>query len=191
MDSRENKRLLKELRDMTEAEDDMIFVETVDNDLYHWRARIHGPHGTVYEGGIFDLDIMVPEDYPYQPPRIQFDTKVWHPNVSSQTGMICLDILKAEWSPALTIRTTLLSIQALLSCPEPDEPQDAEVAAMFRNHKSLFDSTARSWTASFAQPLTQKVQLLLDMGFDEAAALEALKRSHGDHETAINSLLAG
>jgi ubiquitin-conjugating enzyme (huntingtin interacting protein 2) len=59
---------------------------------------------------------------------MQFITKVWHPNVSSQNGAICLDILKDQWSPALTLKTALLSLQALLSMPAPDDPQDAVVA---------------------------------------------------------------
>ena len=54
---------------------------------------------------------------------MRFETKVWHPNISSENGAICLDILKNEWSPALTIRTALISLQALLSAPEPDDPQ--------------------------------------------------------------------
>lgn len=61
--------------------------------------------------------------YPFEPPRMRFITKIWHPNISSQTGAICLDILKDQWSPALTIKTALLSIQALLSAAEPTDPQ--------------------------------------------------------------------
>lgn len=48
---------------------------------------------------------------------------MWHPNVSSANGAICLDILKDQWSPALTLKTALLSLQALLSSPQPDDPQ--------------------------------------------------------------------
>ena len=76
---------------------------------------------------------------------MQFDTKIWHPNISSQTGAICLDILKDEWSPALSIRTSLLSISAMLCSPEPDSPQDAIVAEMFKKNKELFEKTAREW----------------------------------------------
>lgn len=63
--------------------------------------------------------------YPFEPPKMRFETKIWHPNISSQTGAICLDILKDQWSPALTIKTALLSIQALLSAAEPTDPQVA------------------------------------------------------------------
>ena len=68
------------------------------------------------------MDIIIPPDYPFKPPKMKFDSKIWHPNVSSQTGAICLDILKNEWTPALTIRTALISLQALLCSPEPDDP---------------------------------------------------------------------
>ena len=93
----------------------------VCNSVKHWKAVIAGPSDSVYDGGKFQIDIKIPEKYPYVPPKMQFDTKIWHPNVSSQTGAICLDILKDEWSPALSIRTALLSIQALMWSPEPGE----------------------------------------------------------------------
>ena len=96
-------------------------VWLVNNDLNHWKAYLKGPSDSVYEGGVFQIDIKIPEKYPYLPPKMQFDTKIWHPNMSSQTGAICLDILKDEWTPALSIRTALLSIQALLTAAEPGE----------------------------------------------------------------------
>ena len=74
---------------------------------------------------------------------MKFDTKIWHPNISSVTGAICLDILKNEWTPALTIRTALISLQALLCSPEPNDPQDAEVAKQYKGNKALFDATAK------------------------------------------------
>ena len=63
------------------------------------------------------------DQYPFVPPKMRFISKVYHPNVSSANGAICLDILKDQWSPALTLKTALLSLQALLSSPEPDDPQ--------------------------------------------------------------------
>lgn len=68
---------------------------------------------------------------------------VWHPNVSSVTGAICLDILKDQWSPALTMKTAMLSLQALMCSPEPNDPQDAVVATMYKERQAEFVSTAR------------------------------------------------
>lgn len=68
---------------------------------------------------------------------------VWHPNVSSVTGAICLDILKDQWSPALTMKTAMLSLQALMCSPEPNDPQDAVVATMYKERQAEFQSTAR------------------------------------------------
>jgi ubiquitin-conjugating enzyme (huntingtin interacting protein 2) len=100
---------------------------------------------------------------------MKFDTKIWHPNISSQTGAICLDILKDEWSPALTIRTALLSLQALLCNPEPDDPQDAVVASQYKNNRELFNQTAQTWTQEHVkspeQVLEEKVKRLCEMGF--------------------------
>ncbi|PKA54795.1 Lysine histidine transporter 1 [Apostasia shenzhenica] len=140
-------------------------------DLTHLRGSIAGPVGTPYEGGTFVIDIQLPRGYPFVPPKMQFVTRVWHPNISSQNGAICLDILKDQWSPALTLKTALLSLQALLSTPAPDDPQDAVVAQQYLRDYQKFVGTARHWTESFAKSasvgIDQKVQKLVEMGFPE------------------------
>ncbi len=77
---------------------------------------------------------------------MKFITKVYHPNISSASGAICLDILKDAWSPVLTLKSTLISLQSLLCSPEPNDPQDAEVAKHYTTSKSSFEETARYWT---------------------------------------------
>merc|ERR1719240_1345356 len=152
-----------------------------------------GPDATPYQGGTFVIDIEIPSDYPYNPPKMKFNTKIWHPNISSQTGAICLDVLGKEWSPALTIRTALLSIQALLSAPEPDDPQDAEVAEMYKHNRELFSQTAKYWTETFAQENKssndEKVAKICEMGFTADQARAALERHGFDETSALNSLL--
>lgn len=130
---------------------------------------------------------------------MRFETKIWHPNISSQTGAICLDILKDQWSPALTIKTALLSIQALLSAAEPTDPQvrslhgwseslaswisnmgfgwftgqDAEVARMYMSDREQFNSTARFWTETYAKGAAtdeEAVSRLTDMGFSAVSS---------------------
>ena len=126
---------------------------------------------------------------------MKFDTKIWHPNISSQTGAICLDILKDEWSPALTIRTALLSLQALLCNPEPDDPQDAVVASQYKSNREQFNHTARAWTQEHAknpqQVLEEKVKKLCDMGFEEGVVRNALNECAMDEAAALNLILSG
>merc|ERR1711879_769710 len=100
------------------------------------KGCLPGPKDTPYEGGLFFVDIELEDSYPFTPPKMRFSTKVWHPNVSSANGAICLDILKNKWSPALTLKTALLSLQALLASPEPDDPQDGVVAKQYINEKA-------------------------------------------------------
>ena len=86
-----------------------------------------GPDETAYEGGTFTMEMFLPADYPMAAPKVRFLTKIYHPNID-KLGRICLDVLKGKWSPALQMRTVLLSIQALLSAPNPDDPLDNNVA---------------------------------------------------------------
>ena len=153
-----------------------------------------GPKDTPYDGGIFYVDIELDDQYPFVPPKMRFVTKVWHPNISSANGAICLDILKDQWSPALTLKTALLSLQALLSSPQPDDPQDAVVARQYLGDKSEFDQTAKQWTEAFAHSnqvvfQADKIKRIVEMGFPEEAAARALEKTGGDENAAMEMLL--
>jgi len=108
-----------------------------------------GPEDSPFQGGVFFLDIHFPADYPFKPPKVQFTTKVYHPNIN-KNGSICLDILKDQWSPALTVSRVLLSISSLLTDPNPDDPLVPEIAHQFKTNKSAYESTAREWTTRYA-----------------------------------------
>lgn len=91
----------------------------------------------------------------------------------------------------MTIKSALLSLQALLSCPEPKDPQDAVVARMFLDNYLEFERTAKYWTSTYAKPIAQEdaIQRVCDMGFDPASARKALEKAGWDEAAAVNSLL--
>lgn len=93
--------------------------------------------------------MFLPEEYPYSPPKVRFLTKIYHPNVD-KLGRICLDVLKEKWTPALMIHSVLLSIQSLLSTPNPDDPLDATIAKEWKTNLSLAHEKAREWTKLYA-----------------------------------------
>ncbi|KAM0753931.1 ubiquitin carrier protein [Meredithblackwellia eburnea MCA 4105] len=119
--------------------------------IFEWQAQIEGPTDSPYENGIFDLLITLPPDFPFRPPRVQFKTKVYHCNINPQGG-ICLDILKSQWSPALSIVKVILSISSLLSDPNPHDPLVPDIAQRFLKDRKGHDKTAREWTKKYALP---------------------------------------
>ena len=145
------KRIMKEMQAVKDDPAANINLEFVsESDIHHLKGSFLGPPETPYAGGTFLVDIEVPMEYPFKPPKMKFDTKVYHPNVSSVTGAICLDILKNAWSPVITLKSALISLQALLQSPEPNDPQDAEVAQHYLRDRESFKKTAALWTKLYA-----------------------------------------
>lgn len=144
-------------------------VPFADN-LRLFDVTIEGPSGTPFEReccwtrlraatllmferaraeGVFKLELFLPDNYPMTPPKIRFLTKIYHPNVD-KLGRICLDVLKDKWSPALQIRHVLLSIQALMSAPNPDDPLANDIAEIWKTNLAKALATAKEWTKQYA-----------------------------------------
>ena len=144
-----DKRLKKELRDIKKSPPGNCSAGLVGSDLTHWVATIHGPTGTAYDGGIFKLDVKFSQEYPFVAPKVKFTTKIFHPNIN-RDGEICLDILKTEWSPVLSVSSLLLSICSLLIDPNIKDPLDLEAADLYRRSKVEYDMTVREYVVKYA-----------------------------------------
>ncbi|GAB4822661.1 hypothetical protein N2152v2_009707 [Parachlorella kessleri] len=114
---------------------------------------LQGPIGTVYDGGVFSLEVNIPARYPFEPPKVRFVTRVYHPNIDGE-GRICLDLLnmppKGAWKPSLNISTVLASIGLLLSDPNPDDGLVADITQEFKHQRQVFDAKARQLTQRYA-----------------------------------------
>lgn len=144
------RRIQKELEDIqTNPLDACTAGPVTESDLYTWEATIFGPKDSPYEGGVFQLVLVLPVNYPFKPPRVAFTTKIYHPNIGP-TGAICLDILKDQWSPALSIAKVLLSISSLLTDANPRDPLVPEIARLYVENRKEFDRKAREWTQMHA-----------------------------------------
>jgi peroxin-4 len=135
-----------------------IYLQPVANistggiDLFNWLGHIIGPVDTPFDGGKFELKLVIPRDYPIHPPKVTFLTKICHPNIHFKSGEICLDILKDAWTPIWTLEATLRAIQALLGNPEADSPLNCDAGNLVRAGDLLgYNSLARMYTLEYAK----------------------------------------
>ncbi|RVE72011.1 hypothetical protein OJAV_G00057460 [Oryzias javanicus] len=143
------RRIIKETQRLLAEPVPGIKAEPDESNARYFHVVIAGPQDSPFEGGTFKLELFLPEEYPMAAPKVRFMTKIYHPNVD-KLGRICLDILKDKWSPALQIRTVLLSIQALLSAPNPDDPLANDVAEKWKSNEAEAIEIAKTWTRLYA-----------------------------------------
>ncbi|EFN59268.1 hypothetical protein CHLNCDRAFT_19318, partial [Chlorella variabilis] len=185
----------KEVRDIERDKASGVTIEPQGNSLQKLIGCLKGPRDTSFEGGIFYVNIELDDQYPFVPPKMRFITKVWHPNISSANGAICLDILKdhGNTSSHLLAPPPCPPLQALLSSPQPDDPQDAVVARQYMGSLADYQQTAKQWTETYAHAqvvgLEAKVQQIVEMGFAREQAVVALKAANGDENQAMELLL--
>ncbi|XP_076874940.1 ubiquitin-conjugating enzyme E2 T [Brachyhypopomus gauderio] len=146
-------RLKRELQLLRTEPPPGISCWPVDGRTDELQAQIVGGANTPYEGGVFSLEIKIPDRYPFEPPKLRFLTPIYHPNIDN-AGRICLDALKmppkGAWRPSLNVSTVLSSIQVLMSEPNPEDPLMADISAEFKYNRAVYLEKARKWTAKYA-----------------------------------------
>ncbi|CAF1001698.1 unnamed protein product [Rotaria sp. Silwood1] len=117
--------------------------------MINWTGWIEGPENTPYTNGRFYLSLKFSSDFPLKPPEIKFVTPIYHPNISIK-GDICLDILHSQWSPALTVRSILISLCSLLSDPNPEHGINKQAVQLYRTDKNKYQEIEKQWTTIYA-----------------------------------------
>ncbi|KIR29750.1 ubiquitin-conjugating enzyme 4 [Cryptococcus deuterogattii 99/473] len=155
------KRIKKEIADLAKEDLGSIILAPEETNILHWKARIPGPVGSPYEGGVFDVDIRVPHDYPT---RMALMLNI-------------LKLLKTAWSPALSLYKVILSLSSLLTDPNPADPLVPPIASEYRNNRRKHDATAREWVKKFALPKSNPPPAQLKTKLQPPALRRTISRS--------------
>ena len=174
------------------------------------QGQIVGPEDSPYADGVFSLSIHITDKYPFEPPRVRFLTKIYHPNIDSE-GRICLDTLKMQlqgsWSPSVNINTVLLTIRLLLAHPNADDGLVPDITEQYKRDKQSFLRDAKmntlkyaSYSSSSSPPstsLSSSTTAQIDTKNDNIKCLErgppttAKSMCHGKESAAENDAFGG
>lgn len=120
--------------------------QSLPDDLTKLLILVTGPEGTPYSQGVWHLRLNIPLEYPQQPPTATFKTRIFHPNVAEETGAVCLETLKRDWDPKLTLRDILVTISCLLIQPNPDSALNQKAGALIQDDYEAFARQAKLMT---------------------------------------------
>ncbi|MHA2362333.1 MAG: ubiquitin-conjugating enzyme family protein [Candidatus Hodarchaeales archaeon] len=116
-------------------------------DWSNWRGEIIGSAG-VYEGGVFIIDIIVPRDYPFKPPKVKWRTPTWHPNIYRE--QVCIGILGKDWTPVQSLVDLVEALRFLLTNPNPHDPLNMAASKQFIQDFESFKIRAREYVERYA-----------------------------------------
>ena len=150
MAARQSKRLSKELGDFNKEPIPGVEVKIIDDTITHWHVIIEGPKGTPYEGGKFTVNVDFSDNYPFKCPKVSFVTKIYHPNVKTDTGEICAQALQNQWVPTLNADFVIKMLRELIEHPNHESPQEAEIARELMTAPDQFTASAKEFTEKYA-----------------------------------------
>lgn len=135
--------------------------DSLPDDLTQLLIYLTGSEGTPYSQGLWQLHLRMPTDYPKSPPKATFRTRIFHPNVEENTGAVCLETLKRDWDPKLTLKDILVTISCLLIQPNPDSALNEKAGVLVREDYPGFERQAKLMTRIHA-PIPEKLREAVD-----------------------------
>lgn len=120
--------------------------------LSDFSVKFHGPKETAYEGGVWNVHVVLPPDYPYKSPSIGFTNRMFHPNVDERSGSVCLDVINQTWSPMFDLVNIFeVFLPQLLRYPNAADPLNSEAASLLLDNEEAYHCKIREYVLKYAQ----------------------------------------
>lgn len=123
--------------------DEIHSIELVKGKTDIWQVVLKGPQNTPYSDLLYRLTVTFPLEYPFISPKITFDTPILHPNISDK-GEICLDMIKDNWSPSLSMAKIFTYIRTLMISPNTSDPLSPEISKLYQTDRNEYNKTVRT-----------------------------------------------
>jgi len=141
-------RRASDINKLQEAKHEVTFLDSLNNEFY---VKFYGPKGTPYEGGTWKVRVYLPGEYPFKSPSIGFINKIYHPNIDSGSGTVCLDVINQAWSPIYDLVNIFeIFLPQLLTYPNPTDPLNGEAAAKLQRKPEEYNTTVKEYVAKYA-----------------------------------------
>ncbi len=145
----ELKTLDAELKIVEETYGGTVTVDVSEQNMFHMVCNI-SPSNGIYRDGKFAFDVTFPANYPFEPPKIKCQTKIFHPNITGEG--VCLNILRQEFNPTIHLLDFVSGLFFLLMNINPDDPLDKEAAKLYIEDRPKFEQQARKSVREHAMP---------------------------------------
>lgn len=149
------RQVRRELMDLVRNPPEGLKVHMNDADVTDIQATLDGPQGTPFSGGQFKIRLVLSKDHPSSPPKGYFQTRIFHPNVAPDSGQICVNTLKKDWTPDVGLLRIFLTIKCLLIVPNAESALNEEAGRLLLDHYSEYEQRASMMTAIHAQPVNR------------------------------------
>ena len=145
-----NKRRIN--KDVMKLMNSSFKVELCSEDsLSEFIVKFPGPKDTIYENGLWDIRVCLPEKYPYRSPSIGFMTKIFHPNIDRPSGSVCLDVINQTWTPLYDLMNVFDTfLPQLLAYPNASDPLNSEAAKLYLSDKGLYEMKVKEYVKKYA-----------------------------------------
>ncbi len=121
------------------------------NNLHNFHVSFNGPSETPYENGLWIISVTVDEEYPFKPPIVQFKTKIYHPNIDQESGAICMNVLRENWSPIYDMLNIFEQfLPQLLKYPNPYDPLNMYAAKLILHNPTVYEQTVLKHVRRYA-----------------------------------------
>ncbi|KAE9595500.1 hypothetical protein Lal_00030542 [Lupinus albus] len=128
-------------------------VEMVNDEMKEFHVRFNGPNDSPYQGGVWKVRVLLPDNYPYNSPSIGFVNKIFHPNIDEVSGTVCLDVINQTWSPMFDLVNVFqMFLPQLLLYPNESDPLNGEAAALMIQDIAAYQLKVKEYCERYAKP---------------------------------------